>query len=969
MAPQGKLDYDSIQRLIDQQRFNSARTGFGLDQSDDLLGGSEGQRRANSSLVRGLFDLLARPSRASAGAVRSLVDEDPETDFISGLLGGLTGKTKNTYSDVLGDLGVENRYAKSIGGFAGDVLLDPLTYTGIKSVKGVGPAEARMKAVKKLSELGEETTEDSVERVVRELEANDPSHLYVTFAGKKITPSVEAPSKGARTLKDLAVGPEENRRGVAKFFSRRSELPFGLADKARIYESQNSGLFGRHRDAVRDFFKDLTPDERRRITYAIEDDVDLSSLEVNAKAHREGLNTLEDYRQVAKKLFKRYFDDEAALGLYKPEQYQENYVYKFFRKGIPEEKPGLPPSIATRSSGDKSLLTIMEAAQKSGVGPSETLGRAMAAGSPRALKIQDAKALGFDPLDDISDVLAERSAKHYRTIGRQAFVRDAIEQFGIKPGKFNEDYLIKNGFRPAGTSLHAPVKDAEDLSKLWIPDAVARAINGTETVLRDGQLGAEFTRWYDKIIGGWKSLNTMWNPGYHVRNSMSDGLINFMDGVTNPSLYNRAWRVIGGAKQTEAGDILGISEPLDEALRKVRVGPNQLTADDVWNLYLRGGSKSGYITSDLVDPLVQEGVGKAVGRADTLRQAARGKVGDWSDKREDFFRLAHHIKAMEDNLPKNRAATREELEKATVEAGKSVRKYNIDYGMLSTGEKNIARRIIPFYGWMRRNLPLQVELMFTKPGYMAAYPKGQDLLQGLLGSDNGEGDYLIPKWIRDSAPVRVALAENEKNTALGKAMKFLAGAKQGESVFTPILSSQTPVGDLETLLDPIANVVETGDPKTGIIGQGSASHKLVNMLTPALRAPTELATGRSLFTGQKVDDSPGGWSKWLMNQVGPTRVGSNIAEGNVHNVTSWGLGLGLQPVSPERQHSEFKRREDIVDQKLREEKFKALADVGFTDRNAITERQLQRIRNPEIIRLQRYKQNTMKILGAIGVET
>jgi len=955
-----RIDFNEIQKLIDQTR----QAEF-VDEEDELLGGNEGKRRANSSAFGTLFDVLSRPSRASAGLAEAITDDDPTSSAMGGFVSGLRGKSDATYSDVLGNLGVKNPVVKAVGGFAGDVALDPLTYVGIKNVKGISGAEGRLRAVRDLTEAGQEVTVESVERTGKTLQALDPSRTYLTFGGRKVSPEFEGPANVGRGIKEAIVGPEDARRLLARVSSRRSELPFGLADEERVLESANAGIYDRHQNAIKGFFGRLTRDEQEDISRAIESGKDLSDVPVYGKARTGEFTNLGAYQKVAQKELKRFFDEEAELGLYKPDQFNSQYVYKYYKKGIKPGKPGLPAAArggAFSTDGSSAELRNLLKTED----PATVL--TLAAKRAKEYSLDEARRAGYDPAMEVGEMLGLRAAKHYRTMGRQGLVKNAVEKFGVDATDANRAFLIKNDWAPAKEYLAAPVAQAnEAVGGKWIPEPIARALNSTETVLKDGQTGAQFVRWYDKIIGMWKSANTAYNPGYHVRNSMSDGIVNFMDGVTNPSLYGRAGTVLRKAKGIKDEEVLGIVEPLD-SIKRIKVGKNQLTPDEMWNLYLKGGSKTGFITNDIVaslDPLTRGAVGKAVDRSKTL--AGRGAhklnqgISDMSETREDFFRLAHHIKGMEDDLKHLKGpATMEQLEQASLKAGERVRKYNIDYGQLSSVERNVMRRIIPFYGWMRRNLPLQVEMLFTKPGYMAMYPKGQDLFQGLLGTENGEGDYMVNKWVRDLAPVRLAVADNDKNTAVGKLIKKLAGAGQGEPVFANIASNQTPIGDLDTLTSPIARGVETGSP---MAGTKELFNNLINMVTPAAKIPAELGTGRSTFTGQPIDD----WGKWGLSQLGPTRAGSRFAEGDVRFGTSWLGGLNLQPVTADRQQGEYRRREDVVDAQIRAERARVLQENGIKPEEA-PDRLTQRIRTEKIARLQKYKDNNRKILGVLTDE-
>ena len=95
------------------------------------------------SLFRRTVDLISRPLYASANVAEAIIknnDEDSNNNqnILQEAWNGLSGKEKTTYSDVLKTVGVENKYARGIAGFALDVALDPTTYFGGAIVKGAG---------------------------------------------------------------------------------------------------------------------------------------------------------------------------------------------------------------------------------------------------------------------------------------------------------------------------------------------------------------------------------------------------------------------------------------------------------------------------------------------------------------------------------------------------------------------------------------------------------------------------------------------------------------------------------------------------------------------------------------------------------------------------------------------------------------------------------------------------------------
>lgn len=862
---------------------------------DSAVAGNEGERRINSGIFGTLFDLLSRPSSAVAsGVLATQTGEDP----IAAVGKALAGTERHNFADVLNQAGVKGP-AAAIGGFIGDVALDPLTYVGVKGVKGTNLTEATTQAVRELSEaearVGGRLLGDAVTREAARIQAQNPSHLYVTFAGRKITPDFVRPHEVANTVKDAIIGPATARRGVARALSIESELPEGLAAKSRVYESKNQSYFEDHKKAVADVFNDLNADERTLITRALEGGDTLDSVPLQNGVQREGMTTLGHYRRLARNLFDQYFDDEVAMGLRKPAEKADNYIYKFFRKGVPEEQPGLSRVATARLEGIPQKNALKD------------------------MTLEQAERMGFDPLMDIGEILTERSAAHYRQIGRAELITDAIKNFGVRINdEVNGEYLLNNGWRDASVALGSKSAKRFKGEGVYLPEHIIRSLNQTEHLLTDNQLAGEFTRWYDKLTQKWKFLNTVVNPGYWVRNSISDGIQNFMDGVRNPRYYEQAFKILGEHRANTTEELLSSvtgRAPVSTTGRKIRLNGVDYDAHQIHQAYLQSGAKSGQIQTEITPSLnrmEREGIGRYI---DFTKQAGGAGVGgvkkvelglaDANNYREDVFRMAHFLSAMEDELPKAKG----HWDSAVANAGARVRKFNIDYGSLSTIERNRVRRVVPFYGWMRRNLPLQVQLLFTRPGYMAAYPKGQDLLQGLLGTDDGEGDYMVPKWIRESMPVRIALGNNKSSNPIDKLIRFATGAKQGEAAFLPLGSSMTPVGDLTNITKPIQAGLDAPSPGKGVAEFAKALAGVgVNQVTPFIKAPVELATGRNLYTGAPIDD----WLQWAGGQVAPGRLVENIAGGNTYGVTSWATGIQGQPVTAARQKSEFRRREDVL---------------------------------------------------------
>jgi len=104
------------------------------------------------SLIKSVFtktlDLFQRMNYASAGAAKALLKPELGENPLKEAWKGLIGKEKETYSDVLREVGVENKYVRGIVGFALDVALDPFTYVGGAIFKTTG------KVIKGTAKLG-----------------------------------------------------------------------------------------------------------------------------------------------------------------------------------------------------------------------------------------------------------------------------------------------------------------------------------------------------------------------------------------------------------------------------------------------------------------------------------------------------------------------------------------------------------------------------------------------------------------------------------------------------------------------------------------------------------------------------------------------------------------------------------------------------------------------------------------------
>jgi len=105
--------------------------------------GAEVKEKKPSLFSRAL-DLISRPMYASAGAAKAVVKGE---NILNEMRKGLYGIEKETYSDVLGEMGVKNKWAKGGVGFALDIALDPTTYFGGTLIKGAAKSVGKIGSI------------------------------------------------------------------------------------------------------------------------------------------------------------------------------------------------------------------------------------------------------------------------------------------------------------------------------------------------------------------------------------------------------------------------------------------------------------------------------------------------------------------------------------------------------------------------------------------------------------------------------------------------------------------------------------------------------------------------------------------------------------------------------------------------------------------------------------------------------
>lgn len=151
----------------------------------------------------------------------------------------------------------------------------------------------------------------------------------------------------------------------------------------------------------------------------------------------------------------------------------------------------------------------------------------------------------------------------------------------------------------------------------------------------------------------------------------------------------------------------------------------------------------------------------------------------------------------------------------------AVAKVMFDPEMMTSFEKNIMKKIIPFYTYAKNNLIYHLDNMGQNFGRYQRIMKGVRSLQDAATDGNSDD---MADYLKNSLYIPIP--------GIGKDGKYT------------LLRANLPFGQLIELAD---------DPL----------QELVNMTTPLIKTPYEVAGNRSVFTGRDIESFPGEKSKNL----------------------------------------------------------------------------------------------------------
>ena len=679
------------------------------------------------------------------------------------------------------------------------------------------------------------------EAVMREVEQSYRHTLAVRVGGKQI----KVPAIGAALE---VVSKQAGKIGVDAAAMRKLSHAGQFPGKLALLQQRGRSFGTQRLEALKDEFAEeavkYTKAERKEIIHAIEGNLTLPH---NAK--------LQGGVDFVKKHLKRMWDEELDFGARNSADtpYLDNYTYVWNRKG------------------NERALRQWKFNRKGKI--KETGGA-----SAGDFQIHNAITDGHRPVEDAFDMLIRRQMKSNRDITRALFTNDLVENYGQVVRGLDKASIDRQGLRAIPhNKLAVPVRAraSKDLGDSWyLPKEMAN-------VLDDFEDFSKFTtdpavmKYFRKVTNFFKAGATVYNPGYHTRNMISDTIMGMMDGIGLKPYYELLSPTKTSFKRMRDANgnlIEKIPRFHPRTGAKVKIGPGwTMTMDELWALFRNNASGGGYFGADFGAPQIMRGASKV---NEGVRRA--------SELREDFGRVAHFLGALRQEYKGGTAGYRNiaaAQDKALEQAVYRVNHYKFDYGALTKWEQKWVKPAVPFYTFTRKAFPAVVENFAQNPKWIHRY-------QMMRESPDGDpaknfSTYALPPWMRD---VGYATVQDEKEPWL---MTY-------EGLPTNVFS----------------NVIPTDKSVTGF------SRNILENINPIPQTLIEQAFKEEVFSGRKTP----GMGEYILNKFGgPLSAGAKAQESYTRGMTPLqlgltsrlGLGLPLHKVSEGQQEFQKKLWEDV----------------------------------------------------------
>lgn len=402
--------------------------------------------------------------------------------------------------------------------------------------------------------------------------------------------------------------------------------------------------------------------------------------------------------------------------------------------------------------------------------------------------------------DDPALVQALRDINHRKAMAVVDLVNTTKSRFGVGlddlRSKFGERKTVDELVELAGMSGFRQVRNV-NLNTLTkghaFPDEIATRLETHYDAFTDINKTNAFLSQYDAVQNWWKAYTLGIFPSYHFRNAVGNLWNNFVTGTTDVAVYGKANLIQLGKKG---------------------------------NIVTRDGRKISY--DEIRDHLDELGVHNRGFIATDIEQALKTELGGarWLSlsKEAKAIHIGRKVgTAIENNSRIAKFIDELEKGKGTFDAAQEVKRALFDYQDLTKFEKSTMKRLMPFYTWSRKNIPLQVQEMVKNPGKYKAIDTLRLNIENTNDRPKDPNEYVLNEWMLNSYPTRVKW--KEVTDADGNVKKL-------PTYF--MLGGWLPAADIWKIIS-------------------KPQQEVVNMLSPIISLVGEGVSGRDWFTWNELD--------------------------------------------------------------------------------------------------------------------
>jgi len=368
---------------------------------------------------------------------------------------------------------------------------------------------------------------------------------------------------------------------------------------------------------------------------------------------------------------------------------------------------------------------------------------------------------------------------------------DEASQFGIKAEGAPSTYKTVAEI----PGLKFEPKIADQLSRSY------RALTNSEEINK-------FLKVYDGAQNWWKMWSLGARPAYHAKNTIGNLWNNYLGGVTSPKPYGDAAAFqIKVAKGNLEGKIAGYptKELYDSMMTRGIFGEGQYGGDITRRLeeQIQGASKNPF-TLSTKNPILQGGF----------------KMGQTI---EDNARVALYIDQLNKGASFDQAASH-------------VRKYLFDYGDVTPFEKDVLKRVMPFYTWSRKNIPLQLEALATQPDKINKINLAMNNVQQANQVEQPDLAQ-VPSYIREQSPL------------------YVGSNKEAGTVTAIPLQGLIPTFDIAGLTKFMNTETAPQGIQKGKLGESLST--VMGGVSPLIKAPLEYLANYDFFRKKTIQEFEG----------------------------------------------------------------------------------------------------------------